>query len=65
MGIRDRLIGKVKRAVERLNGDFSAVAPTETQDYDKPGVPNEGAKGVMARLPRPVAGKRAAPEDEG
>ena len=66
MGIRDKLIGRVKRVVERLNGDFSAVAPEQTQDYDKPGVPNEDAKVVMARLPRPVVGaKRPSADEEG
>ena len=53
MGIRDKLIGRVKRVVERLNGDFSAVAPEQTQDYDKPVVPGGQEVGLGSQNLRP------------
>ena len=53
MGLRDRLLSKVKKAAAQFSGEYSEPAPAERQPYDRPGVPDEDAEVVMARLNRP------------
>ena len=62
LGIRRRLRG----ILNRFSGEHSEAAPEETTPYDRPGVPNDGAEVVMARLHRPrraAAGKDSAGQD--
>lgn len=54
MGLRDRVKDRVKKIVGRFSGEYSAEAPEEIKPYDRPGVPQEDAKIVRARLQRPV-----------
>ncbi|MCB9743008.1 MAG: hypothetical protein H6741_02695 [Alphaproteobacteria bacterium] len=54
MGLRDRIKSKVKRVVDTLSGEYSSAAPEEIKPYARPGVPNEDAEVVKARLKRPV-----------
>ncbi len=54
-GIRGRIRRRIKNLVDRLNGDYSAVAPEELEPYKKPGTPQEDVKVVMAKLKRPRA----------
>ncbi len=55
MGLRDR----IKSAVNKLSGEHSDAAPTEySQNYSKPGKPNDDAEVVMARLNRPKRQKK-------
>ena len=53
MGIRERLIKKAKKVADRFSGEFSDPAPEETEPYAVPGVPDDNAEVVMARLKRP------------
>jgi hypothetical protein len=53
MGLRDKLLQRVKKATSRFSGEYSAPAPEEQEPYERPGVPNEDAEVVMARLNRP------------
>ena len=53
MGIPERLIKKAKKVADRFSGEFSDPAPEETEPYAVPGVPDENAEVVMARLKRP------------
>ena len=61
-GLRSRLKRGLRRAVDRLSGEHSAVAPESREGYRRPGVPNDEASVVMARLNRPA---RADGGDEG
>lgn len=57
MGLRSRL----KRLIKEFSGEYSSAAPKETTPYDRPGVPNDEAEVVMARLTRAnslAAGKK-------
>jgi hypothetical protein len=68
MGLRDKVKGGLKKIVSQLSGEYSAAAPeVPTATYAKPGVANEDAKVVMARLnrPTPKPGSKASSEDEG
>ena len=58
MGLRDKLSKRVKAAMARLSGEHSDAAQEYAETYTKPGVPNEDAEVVMARLNRPGAAKR-------
>lgn len=53
-GLRARLRRGLRRAVDRLSGEHSAVAPEAREGYRRPGVPNDEANVVMARLNRPA-----------
>ena len=53
MGMRSQLKAKVGRLLNRFSGEHSAAAPEETTPYARPGVPDEDAEVVMARLNRP------------
>jgi hypothetical protein len=59
LGIRKR----IRKLVDRFSGEYSAPAPEKLEEYARPGVPNEKAKVVMARLNRPHGGR--AGEEEG
>lgn len=56
MGLRDKIKNRLRDAVNRLSGEYSAVAPDpETvKPYERPGVPQEDAKVLRARLKRPL-----------
>ena len=57
MGLRSRL----KRLIKEFSGEYSSAAPEETTPYARPGVPNDEAEVVMARLTRAnslAAGKK-------
>ena len=58
MGIRNRLIQRVKKVADRFSGEFSDPAPDIVEPYDVPGVPDEDAEVVMARLNRPKGGRK-------
>jgi len=53
MGLRDRIKTKIKRATDRLSGEYSSEAPEEMIPYDVPGEPQEDVTIVRARLKRP------------
>ena len=53
MGIRERLLKKAKKVADRFSGEFSDPAPEEREPYARPGVPDEDAEVVMARIKRP------------
>ena len=53
MGIRDKLLRRVKKATSRFSGEYSETALEEQEPYERPGVPNDDAEVVMARLNRP------------
>lgn len=55
MGLRDKLKDRVSKVMNRFSGEYSAPAPTTLEPYERPGVPDENAKVVMARLNRPGA----------
>ncbi|MCB9758716.1 MAG: hypothetical protein H6739_02655 [Alphaproteobacteria bacterium] len=54
MGLRDKIKKRVRGVVDRLSGEYSSAAPEEIKPYERPGIPNEEAEVVMARLKRPV-----------
>ena len=58
MGIRDRLIRKVKKVAAEFSGEYAEDAPEEQQPYERPGVPNENAEVVMAKLNRPKRARK-------
>ena len=60
MGLRNRLIRGVKKVADRFSGEFSDPAPDSMEPYDRPGVPDEDAEVVMARLNRPKGRKKDA-----
>lgn len=53
MGLRDKMKNRVKGMVNRLSGEHSDAAPDEVSPYAVPGVANEEAEVVMAKLNRP------------
>ena len=58
MGIRNRLIRRVKKVADRFSGEFSDPAPDTVEPYEVPGVPDEDAEVVMAKLNRPKSGRK-------
>ena len=58
MGLRKRLLRGVKKVADRFSGEFSDTAPDEVEPYARPGVPDENAEVVMARLNRPKGRKK-------
>ncbi len=56
MGLRDTLKKKVQGLVNRMSGEYSAVAPEEIKPMDRPGVADPNAKVIRARLNRPKEG---------
>ena len=53
MGLRSRLKKQVGRILDQFSGEHSDAAPDERTPCSRPGVPNDGAEVVMARLNRP------------
>ena len=53
MGLKSRLKKHVGRILDQFSGEHSDAAPEERTPYSRPGVPNDGAEVVMARLNRP------------
>jgi hypothetical protein len=53
MGLKDTLKKKLRSALNRLSGEYSAVAPEELIPYDVPGKVDESVKVQRARLKRP------------
>lgn len=53
MGLRSRLKKHVGRILDQFSGEHSDAAPEERTPYARPGVPNDDAEVVMARLNRP------------
>ena len=53
MGLRDKLLRRMKKATSRFSGEHSETKLEEQEPYERPGVPNEDAEVVMARLTRP------------
>lgn len=64
MSFRNRILGRAKRIADRFSGEFSDPAPEESQPYDRPGIPNENAEVVMAKLNRPKPARRPVPKNE-
>jgi hypothetical protein len=64
MGLRDKVLSRLKGVVQRFSGDYSAEAPETIVAYEKPGVPNDDAQVVMARLNRPPPPKGAKAKKE-
>ncbi len=60
MGLRDSLKKKVQGLVNRMSGEYSAVAPDEIKPMDRPGVADPNAKVIRARLNRPKEGASSA-----
>lgn len=63
MGLRDTLKKKVQGLVNRMSGEYSAVAPEEIKPMDRPGVADPNAKVIRARLNRPKEGAGGASEE--
>ncbi|MBM4368184.1 MAG: hypothetical protein FJ090_18775 [Deltaproteobacteria bacterium] len=63
MGLRDTLKKKVQGLVNRMSGEYSAVAPEEIKPMDRPGVADPNAKVIRARLNRPKEGAGGGSED--
>jgi hypothetical protein len=57
MGILSKTKHKLRGALNKLSGEHSAAAPSDRQDYARPGVSNEEAEVVMANLRRPGAAR--------
>ena len=57
MGLRDKLIKRAKKVVDRFSGEFSDPAPEEREPYARPGVRDDEAEVVMAKLTRPKGRK--------
>ena len=57
MGLRDKLIKRAKKVVDRFSGEFSDPAPEEREPYARPGVRDDEAEVVMAKLNRPKGRK--------
>ena len=57
MGLRDKFIRRAKKVVDRFSGEFSDPAPEEREPYARPGVRDDDAEVVMAKLNRPKGRK--------
>lgn len=67
MGLKSRLKKHVGRILDQFSGEHSEAAPDERTPYSRPGIPNDGADVVMARLNRPKslnAGSKSDDKDE-
>jgi hypothetical protein len=53
MGLKSRLKKHVGRILDQFSGEHPEAAPEDRTPYSRPGVPNDGAEVVMARLNRP------------
>lgn len=57
MGLRDKFIRRAKKVVDRFSGEHSDPAPKEREPYARPGVRDDEAEVVMAKLNRPKGRK--------
>lgn len=57
MGLRESLLKRARKVVNKFSGEYSAPAPEELKPYERPGRPADDADVVMARLNRPTPGK--------
>ena len=64
MGLRSRIKRRLSNLLERFSGEHSAEAPTQTTPYQRPGVPDEDAEVVMARLNRPKKDLGNTPKED-
>ena len=67
MGLKSRLKKHVGRILDQFSGEHSDAAPEERTPYSRPGVPNDGAEVVTARLNRPrslSAGNKSDDKDD-
>jgi hypothetical protein len=53
MGLRDKLKNAVQGAINKMSGEYSAVAPDEIKPMERPGVADPNAQIKWARLNRP------------
>ena len=60
MGLRDTIKKSIKGVVNRMSGEYSAVAPEEIKPMERPGVPDPNAKIVRPKLNRPKDGGGSA-----
>lgn len=60
MGLRDKFIKRAKKVVDRFSGEYSDPAPEEREPYARPGVRDDEAEVVMAKLNRPK-GRKSRP----
>ena len=56
--MRDKIKQRVRGAVKRLSGEYSSAAPDEVIAYSRPGVADESAEVVMAKLNRPSSKRK-------
>ena len=63
MGLRTRLLSRVRHIANRFSGEYSEPAPESLEPYVRPGVPNEDTEVVMARLNRPKSKRATEKED--
>lgn len=63
MGLRDALKQRIKTAVQRLSGEYSAVAPETIQPFERNLGEDPNRKVVRAQLHRPKP-KAGAVEDD-
>lgn len=63
MGLKDSLLRRARKVVNRFSGEYSEPAPETLKPYERPGAPVADAEVVMARLNRPNPGKAGADED--
>lgn len=59
MELRERIKKRLRRAIDKFSGEHSAAAPDQLIPYSR-GKPDENAKVVMARLPRPPGRPKAS-----
>ena len=64
MGLRSRLKKHVGRILDQFSGEHSDAAPENTTPYSRPGVPDDDAEVVMARLNRPKSLKSGSSKEE-
>ena len=63
MGLKSRLKKHVGRILDQFSGEHSEAAPETRTPYSRPGVRDEEAEVVMARLNRPKS-LRKTPDDQ-
>jgi hypothetical protein len=52
MGLRDKIKGKIKKALDNFSGEHSSEAPQDRTPYER-GEEDENVEVVMAKLNRP------------
>ena len=56
MGLRDTLKKGIQGVMNKMSGEYSAVAPDEIKPMERPGVADPNAKVIRAKLNRPKDG---------